>query len=48
MKAFQRNTKPSLATHVDRSNWKIVMIPGHYPIFIRAKYQLYCIIYVIS
>jgi hypothetical protein len=33
MKAFQRNVKPSLETHVDRSDWKIVMIPGHCPHF---------------
>jgi hypothetical protein len=30
MKAFLENAKPSLETLMDRSDWGIVMIPGHY------------------
>ena len=30
MKVFQGNAKPSLEMLMDRSEWGIVMIPGHY------------------
>jgi len=30
MKTLQEHAKPNLATLMNRSDWGIVMIPGHY------------------